>query len=94
MQDLRSISTTLAAALLLHDGEITLMDIEALPFVENSETARAIAATLAQFFDVERLQRRHVKKGISYWEDILRLKGPVMHTRKLSEKVAPREGRH
>jgi hypothetical protein len=63
-----------AALLLLEEGEISVNDIEALPFVEDSETAWAIAQELSEKFDIEWEQRRSVVGGISSWEDILQLK--------------------
>lgn len=58
MGQYEKISVRLAGALLLHQGELSLWEIRALPFVESDEIAAALANTLSRAFDVERYQRR------------------------------------
>jgi hypothetical protein len=72
----------------MQDGEITLSDIEALPFVENSESALLIAAWLAQSFDVETYQRRKPTSGSGSWEDVIRLKVPGLGLAEHPERAA------
>jgi hypothetical protein len=78
MEDMHTLSTRIAAALLLQKGEITLKDIEAIPFVDSHETAFAIAARLARNFDVETLQvSRGRENSLDPWDDVIRLKTPA-----------------
>ncbi len=88
MEDLETISTRLAALLLMQDGEIALSDIEALPFVETRERAICVAASLAQSFDVEIYQRRKPTSGSDSWEDVIRLKTPRRATLAPPERAA------
>ncbi|HKZ50963.1 MAG TPA: hypothetical protein VJ256_04310 [Dehalococcoidia bacterium] len=71
-----TLSTKIAALLLLHEGEITLTDIEALPLVESQAMAAAIAMRLVEAFSAERSQRKRSKGDISFWEDVIRLRQP------------------
>ena len=77
MLEWHTINTKLAALLLLQEGEITLDDIEALPFVETPEEAAVIAFTLVRSLDAERYQRKRLEAGLSFWEDVVRLKEPA-----------------
>lgn len=49
--DLKDISTKLAAALLVEQGSISLSDIEVLPLVRSHAEAVAIAEALVEVFD-------------------------------------------
>ena len=49
--DTYSVAVKLAGMLLLHDGEITVGEIESLPFVNNRQEAIAIAQKLAKAFE-------------------------------------------
>ena len=51
MIDTFDISVRLAGMLLLHDGEISVSDIEAIPFVQNRAEAHAVARKLAYTFE-------------------------------------------
>ena len=53
MTDLHNVSVRLAGVLLIQDGEITLSDIESLPFVETKEEALSIARKLVHVFGEE-----------------------------------------
>ena len=53
MTDLHNVSVRLAGVLLIQDGEITLSDIESLPFVETREEALSIARKLVHVFGEE-----------------------------------------
>ena len=50
MVDTFSLSVRLAGMLLLQNGQITVGEIEALPFVSDRQEARAIAQRLARAF--------------------------------------------
>lgn len=63
----------LAAALLLHHGEISVTDIEALPLVENREMAEMVADGLTRWLGAQRYQKRLVGPIMSTWEDVIRL---------------------
>jgi len=70
MNGFERIPFRLALALLLQEGQITISDIEALPFVESERLARAIALSLINRLDVE-------------WdEETVRLTGPAPAARK------------
>ena len=76
MSSRSTIPVRLAAALLLHEGEISFAEIRALPFVEDQSYALAIADILAQRFRVERAERR-VAQSDSQYEDVIRLLPPA-----------------
>lgn len=77
MEDLQVVSTRIAALLLLDRGQITLRDLEALPFVEDQETALAIAARLARTFDVETYQTSRGRENtLDPWDYVIRLRTP------------------
>src|SRR6266480_4225874 len=78
------VPVTLAAALLLKEGEISISDIEAIPFVEGERAALAIAARLTHRFDTYTKRRRvSAASGPGAWEDVivLRARPPIRHTR-------------
>ena len=50
MVDTFAISVRLAGMLLLHNAQITLEEIEALPFVDSHEEAKAVAQRLLKAF--------------------------------------------
>ena len=78
MGELESLSAKIAALLLVQDGEIKMSDIEALPFVDSREVATLIAKRLIQQFDAEMYPRRTKEAGLSFWEDAIRLKSPLV----------------
>ena len=51
--DTIAVSTRLAAALLLRQGEISASEIRALPFVENKEAVRAVMERLVRAYPLE-----------------------------------------
>ena len=53
MKRLEELSFKLAAALLMRDGQLSVNDIEALPFVEDEALATAIALSLINRFDLD-----------------------------------------
>ena len=74
MNDFTHISIRLAAALLLQRGEISISDIQALPFVENDDAVKVIVESLSSIYHVERCQYR---AATHKWEDILRIRYPT-----------------
>ena len=71
------LSVKLAGLLLLEEGELSVSDIEALPFVGDYELARAIADELVSRFDAIMERRKMSSSVISQWEDFVRLKHTV-----------------
>jgi hypothetical protein len=73
----------LATAILLSSGQISINDIEALPFVPNREVAWSIARELQRRFDTE-VAARHLDEltGAISWEDVivLRTSGSALDT--------------
>ena len=80
MGELGLLSAKIAALLLVQDGEIKISDIEALPFVDSRELAAIIAKKLVQQFDAEMLSLKTTKAGVSFWEEVIRLKKPLSTT--------------
>lgn len=64
----------LGAALLIHHGEISLAEIEALPFVGSPAVAEMLAIELTNRLGAERLQRRALGSGLNRWEDVIYLR--------------------
>lgn len=77
MNQSERVAYTLAAALLIHNGEIALSDIAALPFVEDEETVATIVARLRKNFDTYAAQRRIDGDANSAVEDIIALRTPA-----------------
>lgn len=67
------IATKLAAAILLHDGRISVADIRAIPFIETEERAMQVAKELACIFDVE-WEPEKTSSNLSEWVDVIRLR--------------------
>ena len=63
----------LAAALLLHYGELSLAEIEAIPFVDSLEVAELVADELVRKLGAERFQQRVDQVSSYVWEDFVRL---------------------
>ena len=76
MATVEDVSTKLAALILLKDGEITFSEIEALPFVEDKDTALVVAGRLLNSFDVEIFQRKTRDSEMGSWDDVIRLRRP------------------
>lgn len=82
-----SVSLLLAAALLLREGELTISDIRALPFVDSEEFAEAIVLSLQNRYNAERGQRKiQAGGGITRWEDVLLLGVPPRKAAKRSAR--------
>jgi hypothetical protein len=67
-------STKLASLLLLQKGEVSIHDILALPFVEDTEEASLIMSILVRHFDTEIEQRRVTSSVLPSWEEIIHLR--------------------
>ena len=63
----------LAAALLIHTGEISIDEIEALPFVDTREVAEIIASELTKWLGAERCPKVTQSGLMPIFEDIMRL---------------------
>ena len=72
MTNFTHISTKLAEALLLQQGQVSTLDIRSLPFVENDETVSAIVEYLGRTYQIERSQYRETPND--RWEDIFSLR--------------------
>jgi len=70
----KSIALRLASALLLHNGELSINDIAALPMVEDEEDIFLILSLLLQNFDAEIQQRRVKSSSLPAWEEFITLK--------------------
>jgi hypothetical protein len=89
---MNDMALTLAAALLVKDGEISIGDIEALPFVESDQEARDIAGRLTRRFDTYIAQRRmRGVAGPSSREEVIILRRPqsFRHGSKARSAEAP-----
>lgn len=75
MNFLSSLSKTMAEALLVSDGEISLGQIRALPFVEDETQVENIVNSLVKEFETEYQLRRTSSSSISEWEEVIILKG-------------------
>lgn len=76
---MNNLATRLAAALFLKRGEISLSDIEALPFVEDEYEAANIARRLMEMFDTDMRRRRlGGSTRASDWEEVIVLRAPSL----------------
>ena len=73
MQNVNKLTLALkiAEALLKHRGEITLDDIKAIPFIEDTREAEMIATFLSNKFNAQIFTRRISQSGIASWEQII-----------------------
>lgn len=74
MENINSIATRIAAAILLKERTISVAEIRALPFIETDEQAMMVATNLTQLFEDVEIQQFKRSSGISNWVNILRLK--------------------
>ena len=72
--NINTLATKIAAAILLNEREITISDIRAIPFIESDEQAMAVAKNLTQIFNVEVEQVMYSSAFMPQWVDVLRLK--------------------
>lgn len=70
----QTISTKLARALLLYQGELTVSEIKALPFVRNNNDVALVVAWLQTNYDVECYLRKINSVPISEWEQVISLR--------------------
>ncbi len=82
----------LAAALLIQDGEVSMDQIEALPCVEERGIAELLAQELMRRLGADRFQRRVEGRGITTWEDVLRLTEQDRVAGSPNERVNPTAG--
>ena len=68
------VSLKLASALLLHNGEVSVEDIKAMPFLTDPGESEAIINSLINTFNVEVCLKRVSLQPIPEWEEIIKLK--------------------
>lgn len=68
------IGLKLASALLLHNKEVSLEDIRAMPFFEYPEEAEAVINALLEKFQVEIYAKKVASLPILEWEEIMILR--------------------
>ena len=74
-EQLREMAVRLAAAILQHDGRITLSEIEALPIVLDRQEAQRVANRLRELFNVSFSSRR-VPGTLGGWDAYITLDDP------------------
>jgi len=68
------IGLKVASAMLLHLGEISVRDIQAMPFFPNQNQIDGVLEFLMQNFNIEVYSRQISSYPIPEWEKIIRLK--------------------
>jgi len=69
------IGIKLASALLLQHGELSLEDIQAIPFLTQPSEAETIIKSLLGTFDAEIYQKKVTSYPTPQWEQVIRLRG-------------------
>lgn len=67
----------LVGAILIHRGEISVMDIKAMPFFTRPVEIDAVVKALMKKYDVEIYHKKVASWPIPEWEEIIRLKKSV-----------------
>lgn len=68
-----TIALRLAEALLLNKGEISIKDIEAIPFLDDPKDAELIASYLQRKFKTKIFTHKITEEEISGWEELIKL---------------------
>jgi len=71
--DMETLALRLAEALLLYKGELSIRDIEALPFLEDPKDAELIAMYLRNKFKARISTLKSQQQEIGGWEDLITL---------------------
>lgn len=73
--EIETLALKLAEALLMYRGEISIKDIEAIPFLTNPEDAELIAKYLRSKFktEVSMVRNKDKEKEPSGWEELITL---------------------
>jgi len=64
-----------ASALLLYKGQISIKDIQSLPFIEDDSQVEFVVKALKQRYDVEINSEKISSWPILEWDEIIRLRG-------------------
>ncbi len=73
--EIAEIGLKLATALLLHNREVSLRDIRAMPFFEHPEEAEAVINALQESYQVEIYAKKVASLPVLEWDEIMILKG-------------------
>lgn len=66
----------ISAVILLRKGEISIEDINSLPFVESDRSARIIADSLLKLFDADVVCKKISSSPFLKWEESIFLRNP------------------
>lgn len=69
-----AIGFRIAAALLLHNREITISDIKAIPFVTNSDQVDYTVEYLMKTFDARKESRLISKHPMLEWDEVISIR--------------------
>lgn len=75
----------LVSSILRRRGQISIDEIEAIPFVDNQADVEQILRTLMNSFDIEIRQEKVQSKPILRWRQIVRVKLPDRGTATLEK---------
>lgn len=75
--DMSALTLTLAEAILLHTGRISIEDIKAMPFLDNDRDAELIADHLQAKFGARRYIICGQKGDLSDWDELIVLNSVV-----------------
>ena len=64
----------ISSMLLLKNGEISSLDIKALPFLNNDFDVQIVIEALLRLYDVELISKKHSSGSLLNWEEIVRLR--------------------
>jgi len=70
--DLETLALKIAETLLLYKGEISIRDIEAIPFLDDPTNAKLIANYLRTKFKT-RISTSRSKQEVNNWEELITL---------------------
>ena len=71
--DAETLALKIAEALLLHKGELSIQDIEAIPFLNDSNDAQLIARYLRSKYKTRISTLRTQSQRINDWEELITL---------------------
>lgn len=75
--DSSTMALKLAEAILLHNGSISLEDVKALPFLEDSRDAELIVSHLKAKFKTKSYLASNQSANLRDWEEILILNSAI-----------------
>jgi hypothetical protein len=71
--DIETLALRLAEAMLLYKGEISIRDIEAIPFLSHPRDAELIAEYLRAKFKTKASTVRKKQEELNVWEELITL---------------------